>query len=243
MKRSNVRPAKMLRVGELASATGVTVRTLHHYEEAGLLKSFGRTDGGHRVFGADGVERIYQIRTMRELGLSLAEISEVLSDGGSTKCLLTAHLAAVEQDIERLHLLRDRLRSLTSQEQAPANTEELIATLDAMSRVERHGRKRKDKSAIANMGGAAEIWRQLGTELRACMDAGCGPRDERPRQLAGQAQSLIEQFADGDSQIVEALRRLRGASPPCDLVGWDPKLIQYLDAAIAGLNIPEGANE
>jgi len=235
MRRGTASRAKLFRVGELAAATGVTVRTLHHYEETGLLKSFGRTDGGHRVFDADGVEKIYQIRALRELGLSLAEISDVLEHGSSMNDLLASHLVAVEQEIERLQLLRERLQGLTSRTYTPTDVEELVTTLEAMSRVERHRRNRKDNPVTARSPGAAEIWRLLGIELRACMEAGCGPRDECTVQLALQAQSLIQQFADGDAQVVSALKRLRIASPPRDLAGWDPKLMHYLDAALAGL--------
>lgn len=238
----------MFRVGELAIATGVTVRTLHHYEETGLLKSVGRTDGGHRVFDAGGVERIYQIRALRELGLSLAEISDVLEHGSSTNELLATHLAAVEQEIERLQLLRERLRSLTARACVSTDIEELVVTLEAMSRVERHSRKRTGIPGSVKGADTVHIWQQLGIDLRACMEAGCGPRHQRTTLLARKAQALIRQFTGGDPQIVAALKHLRTACPPRDLAGWDGDLTQYLDAALAGLpevapKSPSGAHD
>src|SRR5919106_1126104 len=66
------------RVGELAAATGLTVRTLHYYDEIGLLVASGRSDGGHRLYAAADVERLYRICLLRRLGLPLAEIRRVL---------------------------------------------------------------------------------------------------------------------------------------------------------------------
>jgi DNA-binding transcriptional MerR regulator len=235
MTRSTATTAKVFRVGELAAATGVTVRTLHHYEETGLLKSSGRTEGGHRVFGPEGVERIYQVRALRELGLSLLEISKVLSGGASINDLLASHLAVVEQELERLRFLRKRLRSLTSRDYTAPDVDELVATLEAMSCVERH-RKRRVRTAGADLR-RGETWRRLGMDLRANMDAGIDPLDECNVQLAEQAKSLIEQFSDGDPKVLAALSRLRALSPPRpqDFAGWDAPLMNYLSAALAGL--------
>jgi hypothetical protein len=62
------------KVGELAAATGLTVRTLHYHEEIGLLVSSGRTHAGHRVYDDTDVARLYRICLLRRLGLPLAEI-------------------------------------------------------------------------------------------------------------------------------------------------------------------------
>jgi DNA-binding transcriptional MerR regulator len=69
------------RVGRLAAATGVTVRTLHHYEEMGVLLPGGRTAAGHRVYADADVRRLYRILAPRDVGMSLAEIRETLEGG------------------------------------------------------------------------------------------------------------------------------------------------------------------
>lgn len=61
------------RIGELAEATGLTVRTLHHYEHIGLLAPAERTEGHQRLYDERDVRRLYRIRALRDLGLSLAE--------------------------------------------------------------------------------------------------------------------------------------------------------------------------
>lgn len=67
----------MLRVGELAEQTGVSVKTLRFYEEAGVLTPRGRTSAGYRLYTASAVERVRLVRGAQLAGLSLAEIADV----------------------------------------------------------------------------------------------------------------------------------------------------------------------
>src|SRR4051812_34513429 len=68
------------RIGELAEATGLTVRTLHHYEHIGLLAAAARSEGRQRLYDEDDVRRLYRIRALRDLGLSLADIRRTLKN-------------------------------------------------------------------------------------------------------------------------------------------------------------------
>ncbi|MSQ29396.1 MAG: MerR family transcriptional regulator [Dehalococcoidia bacterium] len=60
------------RTGALATAAGITARTLRHYEQVGLLTPSGRTDAEHRVYSAEDVTRLYRIFGLRHLSLSLS---------------------------------------------------------------------------------------------------------------------------------------------------------------------------
>jgi DNA-binding transcriptional MerR regulator len=52
----------LLKVGDLARRTGLTVRTLHHYDEVGLLKPSGRSDAGYRLYSQADVQRLHGIQ-------------------------------------------------------------------------------------------------------------------------------------------------------------------------------------
>ncbi|MFC0007365.1 MerR family transcriptional regulator [Micromonospora siamensis] len=67
-------------VGQVARAAGVTVRTLHHYDEIGLLSPGGRTPAGYRRYDDADLERLQLIRYYRELGFPLDEIAAILDD-------------------------------------------------------------------------------------------------------------------------------------------------------------------
>src|SRR5919106_4089333 len=70
-------------VGELADLSGVTVRTLHHYDEFGLLSPTDRSTAGYRQYTDHEVDRLQQILFYRELGFSLARIKEIVDDEGT----------------------------------------------------------------------------------------------------------------------------------------------------------------
>ena len=65
-------------------ATNVTVRTLHYYEEIGLLAPTARSAAGHRLYGTDTVEQLYRITTLRQLGLSLERFAVPLTGPTAT---------------------------------------------------------------------------------------------------------------------------------------------------------------
>jgi MerR family transcriptional regulator, thiopeptide resistance regulator len=70
----------MFTVGELAKLTGVTVRTLHHYDEIGLVRASQRTAAGYRLYVERDVLRLQQVLILRALGMSLESIAAALDD-------------------------------------------------------------------------------------------------------------------------------------------------------------------
>ncbi|UOZ04498.1 MerR family transcriptional regulator [Amycolatopsis sp. WQ 127309] len=69
-------------VGKVAALAGVTVRTLHHYDEIGLLRPSGRTASGYRSYGDDDLDRLQRILFYRELGFPLETIATLVDDPG-----------------------------------------------------------------------------------------------------------------------------------------------------------------
>lgn len=71
---------ELLTVGRVARLTGVSVRTLHHYDEVGLLVPSARTTSGHRAYSAEDVERLREVLAYRRLGFGLREIADLVGD-------------------------------------------------------------------------------------------------------------------------------------------------------------------
>jgi DNA-binding transcriptional MerR regulator len=69
-------------VGAVARLAGVSVRTLHHYDEIGLLTPAGRSPAGYRLYSLADLGRLQQILYYRELGFSLEEIVQIVADPG-----------------------------------------------------------------------------------------------------------------------------------------------------------------
>jgi MerR family copper efflux transcriptional regulator len=107
-----------VRIGQLAAQTGYSVRTIRFYEQSGLLPAPSRTPAGYRSYDQEAVTRLRFVRSAQALGLSLAEIAEVLRirDYEGPPCsyvaeLLDTHIGALDTRIKELTALRDELRA------------------------------------------------------------------------------------------------------------------------------------
>jgi DNA-binding transcriptional MerR regulator/uncharacterized glyoxalase superfamily protein PhnB len=123
------------KVGELAAATGLTVRTLHYYEEIGLLVPSARSPAGHRLYGQADVERLYRICLLRRLGLPLGEIGQALDDPSwSLRGAMSSHLEVLDQRLDATWKLRGRLAQIVGDAgtEGPLTTD-LLQVLEAMT--------------------------------------------------------------------------------------------------------------
>ncbi|PTR22487.1 DNA-binding transcriptional MerR regulator [Rhodococcus sp. OK519] len=90
-------------IQQLARITGTTSRTLRHYDSVGLLTPSRIGAGGYRHYDQAALVRLQRILLLRELGLGLTAIAEVLAGDADTESALAAHLELLEQERERLH--------------------------------------------------------------------------------------------------------------------------------------------
>jgi DNA-binding transcriptional MerR regulator len=128
-------------IGELARASGLTVRTLHHYDRLGLLTPPVRDESGYRRYGQAEVERLYRIRALKALGLSLEEIVSVLSGPGAPgelRDLVAHHLAQLRERRTVLESLENRLALLLDAlGSAPGpDADQLLSTIGDMAMLE-----------------------------------------------------------------------------------------------------------
>mgnify|MGYP001052224251 CR=1 FL=1 len=109
----------VMQIGDLAKRAEVSVRAVRYYEELGLLVPTGHSAGGFRLYGEDNLKRLKVINFLKELGLTLAEISKILlakkqSGGGreTVKYLQNVFkekLSLVEAKVHSLTKMRDEL--------------------------------------------------------------------------------------------------------------------------------------
>jgi DNA-binding transcriptional MerR regulator len=93
-------------IGQLAARSGLSVRTLRFYADAGVLPETARSESGYRLFGSDAVPRARLVRTLRELGVGLADVKRVLAAEASLADVAVAHARALDAQIRTLRLQR-----------------------------------------------------------------------------------------------------------------------------------------
>ncbi|HEY5455927.1 MAG TPA: MerR family transcriptional regulator [Acidothermaceae bacterium] len=250
-------------IGELAALARVTVRTLHHYDEIGLLNPSGRTVGGHRRYSREDLDRLREILVYRELDFGLDAIASMLADPRSD---IEAHLrnqhrmlrARVDRDQALLRALEKELEArtmgmaLTPEEQFEvfgtdkvggewaAEAEERWGDTDAWRESQRRaGRYTKDDWL--------EMKTQSDVALRAyaeAMTAGVGATSERAMALAEDNRRFISRwFYDCSHAMQRNLAEMYIADErfraTYDAVA--PGLAQYVhDAIIANANAHDG---
>lgn len=102
----------LLSIGELASRTGLAVRTIRFYSDSGVVPPAGRTDAGYRLYGPDALARLGLVRTLRDLGIDLATIARVLEREVTVPEVAAAHAAALDAQIRVLRVQRAVLRTV-----------------------------------------------------------------------------------------------------------------------------------
>lgn len=98
--------AATMQIGEVAARTELSLRSLRHWEEVGLLRPSGRSEGGFRLYTEDDVERILVIRRMKPLGFSLDQMRDAMAD---IETLRRRDTGASEREraIDRLRAVQD----------------------------------------------------------------------------------------------------------------------------------------
>ncbi len=114
-----------MRIGELAHLAGINPRTLRYYERIGLLAPSARTEAGYRLYSEVDADRLAFIRHAQMLGLSLAEIADIIAlrDGGTPPCrhvraVADLRIMAIDRQIAELEALRAELVQLAERADA-----------------------------------------------------------------------------------------------------------------------------
>lgn len=97
----------MKTVKEISTCTGVSVRTLHHYDAIGLLNPTKHTEAGYRLYDEEALERLYMILVYRELGLSLKDIGAILDAPDYDRNRVLEHQIQLMQ--KKINKLQDRI--------------------------------------------------------------------------------------------------------------------------------------
>lgn len=233
------------KVGALARQTGLTVRTLHHYDEIRLLSPSLRTGAGHRLYTADDLGRLLQILSLRQLGLSLENVRESLArPESSLQRVVELHITQLRERIDlqqrlcrRLETVAERLRAAET-----VSVDEFIQTLEAMNMFEKHftPEQLQEIQARGQQIGPERIreveaeWPRLIAEVRAAMEGGADPGGEAVQGLARRWSALLREFTGGNPGIQQGLNRMYGEEPEVRTrTGIDPALMEYIGRAFA----------
>ena len=111
--------AEQFNIGEAAARSGVSAKMVRHYESLGLLPAVARTESGYRRYGDKEVHMLRFVRRARDLGFSMAEITDLLKlwqnrrrASADVKRIAQRHVADLERRMAAMADMRDSLRNL-----------------------------------------------------------------------------------------------------------------------------------
>jgi DNA-binding transcriptional MerR regulator len=233
------------RVGELAKRTGVSVRTLHWYEEMGLLSPAQRSESGQRLYSSEDLGRLQQIRSLRQIGLSLDEIRDCLGKPEfSPSRVIALHLARLDEEIDLQQRLRSRLQSLARRYEAAeaVSAEEFIQTIEVMTMLESYFtteqleelRQRREQLGDEQFNAAGQEWPELIGKVRSAMAAGENPASAPVQALAKRWMELVQSFSGGNRGIEQSVMTMYKTEPGAmERFGLDADVFAYVQKALA----------
>ena len=216
---------RALRVGQVAEATGLTVRTLRHYDEIGLLVPSDRSAAGYRLYSDGDLERLYRILALRGMGFPLGEIATVMArEGEDPRPAVRRHIERIDEQLRVARQLRDRLARILDLLDAgdEPSGDQFIDTIEVMMRMERYYtpeqleqlERRAEALGDDGMRRAEADWAELIAAVEAERAAGTDPADARLDPLVERWTGLIEAFTGGDPGIRASLQRMYETEGP-----------------------------
>lgn len=226
----------LLKVGELAKRTGLTVRTLHHYDAIGLLAPSARSESGYRLYNRDDIARLHAICALRQIGMPLADIATLLNHSNEPlSVIVQRQIQALDAQIAQATALRGRLQLLQVKFAGgeEPDVQEWLATLELMSTYGKYFTQGELKKLMGNWARLAEEWLPLIRDTRAAMDRGIDPRDLSVQQLARRWLDLTMRWMNGDRDLLMRWETMVEREPAAqNKNGVDAAMRAYIKVAI-----------
>ncbi len=228
-----VKQMKAYSVKQLADMDGVTARTLHHYDQIGLLKPSARTQAGYRQYGEKDLLRLQQVLFFREFGIPLEDIRRVLEQPAfDTLAALERHYAALMAEQARiavmLRTIEKTIRKLRNEDEPMALTDaELYEGLsqETVQRWQKEVNEKYDPALVAESNRrvrklSKEQWNAIKEEggavtlrLAELFKAGVQPESAEAQAAIEGQRRWIEHFYTPSAEVFRGLGELYATHP------------------------------
>ena len=235
----------LLKIGELAKRTGLTVRTLHHYDDIKLLCPSARSDAGYRLYDRCDIERLHRIQALRRMNLSLADIGAMLeNEGANLQAVIEQQIVQLDRQASRAMELRDRLKGLLARlaQNVEPDLKDWLTTLEMMAVYDKYFTseevttlrqiKERENETMVSQSIA------LIARIRDLMDRRVPAVSEEVQALAVPWMTLAHKRMGGDARLIRKLDKMHRNEPVAQaLTGVDGAMIDYMAEASVALRM------
>lgn len=232
-----------LKIGELAKITGITVRTLHYYDEIGLLKPSEVTDSGHRLYGTQSLNDLYRIIAMKEMGFPLDEIKNLLvSDEIKISELIDLQMFRLQEEISQKQLLFSKI--LKVKQNLIGNGDILVedfqdmmqfinTSADKFFTLEQFKLLKKKQQNLDSKSDSSQEWYDFITKLDTCYRKNLPKSSPLARECAEFWNHMTRMFIGADEQLQKSIQTFHASSESNSMkYGLTNELYQYLTTII-----------
>lgn len=208
---------RYLKIGEVAAQTGVSIRSLHFYEEKGLMRPPYRSPAGYRMYGEEDLMQLQKIKSLQKLGLSLKDIQHVLLSEWDSQLdtILTQQIDHIRQQIVQQELLLTQLMLVVDMlaDNLNPSIDMLINTLKLTVTYEKYFSKEdlkkfevlREQKMEADRKAIEDEWMQIFADFEALRVAGKPPACPQAQKLAVRSHELLDEFTGHDPKLRETL--------------------------------------
>lgn len=231
------------KIGEVTRRTGLSARALRFYEDQGLIGPVSRNLVGHRLYTQSDLLQLQQIRCMRLLGISLADMKPMLNDSNRLVPQFKRQLIQLRIKREAIQSLEGKLsvliKGLDSKSVSSDELDEvLFQTLETMMMYEKYF-KQSDINKIHAHGhgskselGTEEAWNQWVELMKSEIQAGSEPQSRQVQELMSHWNDMINHFTGDDDQRRQAFNELMHNEPQArEDHGIDDDLYEFMSKA------------
>lgn len=233
----------LLKVGQLAKQICLSVRTLHHYDEIGLLSPSVRTDAGHRLYNTKDISRLHRIQALKQLGLSLQQIAEIIqANSQPLPEIIAQQIINLEREMEqasqlkaKLIKLQDSLRMDDEPDMASwldtlalMNVYEKYLTADEIEELNSH--------ALAVKHEIEYEWPEMVKKLQAMMDQKTPPDDSDAKAFVILWTEMLERLVGHNSHLLLKINAMSNEMEMQMQRGISPAMAKYLGDVMGAIH-------
>ncbi len=209
----------MLKIGEIAKKSGVSVRSLRHYDEIGLLKPSSHSETGYRLYTKADILRLQQIVSLKQMKFPLEKIQSMLKgDHVSLQHILQLQQQFLAEQLAQQQALIRRINQLLARLKAEdeISLELIYQTMENIKMLEKYYTPEQlenlqnrpfhqDEAAGQHY---SDAWDEIFTELGKLQSKGVKASDPKTKPFALKAKALIAEFTGGDKGIEQGLQKM-----------------------------------
>lgn len=229
-----------MKVGELAKTTKISVRTLHHYDEIGLLKPSNRTEAGHRIYTDSDISRLHRIISLKDVGFSLDDIFQFVGKSQeSLREIVDRQLEKIESEKEELERREWCLKSINEvsfweQYQGADTMLNMIREMTIQSQYFNADERRilQERSREIGSERSKEMHAKMANlieQVKGCMDENIEPEDSKVVALANEWHALGKEGVGSNPEIERKVKLMLKENPEMtNYRNIDQELLKYL---------------